>query len=68
MFRVRVRIWALIRISFSARFRLRLGLGSGQVVVLKARPAMDAAVMSFHLSLSPTSISNSVLPCDNAIQ
>ena len=30
---------------------------SGQVVILKARPAMDAAVMSFHLSLSPTSSS-----------
>ena len=31
---------------------------SGQVVILKARPAMDAAVMSFHLSLSPTSSSS----------
>ena len=31
---------------------------SGQVVTLKARPAMDAAVMSFHLSLSPTSSSS----------
>ena len=30
----------------------------GQVVILKARPAMDAAVMSFHLSLSPTSSSS----------
>ena len=28
---------------------------SGQVVILQARTAMDAAVMSFHLSLSPTS-------------
>ena len=31
---------------------------SGQVFILKARPAMDAAVMSFHLSLSPTSSSS----------
>ena len=31
---------------------------SGQVVILKARSAMDAAVMSFHLSLSPTSSSS----------
>ena len=31
---------------------------SGQVVILKARPAMDAAVMSLHLSLSPTSSSS----------
>ena len=31
---------------------------SGQVVILKARPAMGAAVMSFHLSLSPTSSSS----------
>ena len=31
---------------------------SGQVVILQARPAMDAAVMSFHLSLSPTSSSS----------
>ena len=31
---------------------------SCQVVILKARPAMDAAVMSFHLSLSPTSFSS----------
>ena len=29
-----------------------------QVIILKARPAMDAAVMSFHLSLSPTSSSS----------
>ena len=35
--------WALLRLK------------SGQVVILKARPAMDAAVMSFHLSLFPTS-------------
>ena len=33
-------------------------VGSGQLVILKARPAMDAAVMSFHLSLSPTSSSS----------
>ena len=31
---------------------------SGQMVILKARPAMDAAMMSFHLSLSPTSSSS----------
>ena len=31
---------------------------SGQVVILKTRPVMDAAVMSFHLSLSPTSSSS----------
>ena len=42
---------------------------SGQVVILKARPAMDAAVMSFHLSVSNQLLkSNSVSPCDNAIQ
>ena len=31
---------------------------SGQVVIRKAHPVMDAAVMSFHLSLSPTSSSS----------
>ena len=34
------------------------GFRSGQVIMLKARPAMGAAVMSFHLSLSPTSSSS----------
>ena len=38
--------------------QLRNGVRSGQVVILKARPAMDAAVMFFHLSLSPTSSSS----------
>ena len=35
-----------------------LGVRSDQVVILKARPAMDAAVVFFHLSLSPTSSSS----------
>ena len=34
------------------------GFRSGQVIMLKARRAMDAAVMFFHLSLSPTSSSS----------
>ena len=43
---------------------------SGQVVILKARSIIDAAVMSFHLSLSPTSSSSLtrfhpvVIPCN----
>ena len=51
-----------IKIAFKSRFMSFLNalidrfinIRSSQVVILKARPAMDAAVMSFHLSLSPT--------------